>query len=30
MGQYSADNFSLVPDHLHGTLVTYVPHDLAV
>ena len=30
LGQYSADNFSIVPDHLHGTLVTYVPHDLVV
>jgi hypothetical protein len=30
LGQYSADNFRIVPDHLHGTLVTYVPHDLVV
>jgi hypothetical protein len=30
LGHYSADNFSIVPDHAKGTLVTYVPHDLAV
>ena len=30
LGQYSADNFRIVPDHLHGTLVTYVSHDLVV
>jgi hypothetical protein len=30
LGKYSADNFSFVPDHVHGTLVTYVPHDLVV
>ena len=30
LGHYSADNFSIVPDHAHGTLVTYVPHDLIV
>jgi hypothetical protein len=27
-GDYSADNFSIVPDPVHGTLITYVPHDL--
>jgi hypothetical protein len=30
LGHYSADNFSIVSDHAHGALVTYVPHDLAV
>jgi hypothetical protein len=30
LGQYSAGNFSIVPDHVHGTLVSYVPHDLVV
>jgi hypothetical protein len=28
LGHYSADNFSIVPDQLHGTSITYVPHDL--
>jgi hypothetical protein len=28
IGDYSADNFSIVPDQVHGTLITYVPHDL--
>ncbi len=28
LGHYSADNFSIVPDQLHGTIITYVPHDL--
>ena len=28
LGHYSADNFSIVPDPLHGTSITYVPHDL--
>jgi hypothetical protein len=28
LGHYSADNFSIVPDQVHGTLITYVPHDL--
>jgi hypothetical protein len=27
-GDYSTDNFSIVPDPVHGTLITYVPHDL--
>jgi hypothetical protein len=27
-GDYSADNFSVVPDPVHGTLITYVHHDL--
>ena len=30
LGHYSADNFSIVPDHAKGTLVTYVAHDLVV
>jgi VCBS repeat-containing protein len=30
LGKYSADNFSFVPDHVHGILVTYVPLDLVV
>jgi hypothetical protein len=30
LGHYSADNFSIVADHAHGTLVTFVPHDLVV
>jgi hypothetical protein len=30
LGHYSADNFSIVPDQVHGTLITYVPHDLIV
>jgi hypothetical protein len=25
---YLADNFSIVPDQLHGTSIAYVPHDL--
>jgi hypothetical protein len=29
-GDYSADNFSIVPDPVHGTLITYVHHDLIV
>jgi hypothetical protein len=29
-GDYSADNFSVVPDPVHGTLITYVHHDLIV
>jgi hypothetical protein len=29
-GQHSADNFSIVPDHAGGALVTHVPHDLMV
>jgi hypothetical protein len=28
MRHYSADNFSIVPDQVHGTSITYVPHDL--
>jgi hypothetical protein len=28
LGHYSADNFSIVPDQLHGISITYVPHDL--
>ncbi len=28
LGHYSADNFSIVADQLHGTSITYVPHDL--
>jgi hypothetical protein len=28
LGHYSADNFSIVPDQVHGTSITYVPHDL--
>ena len=28
LGHYSADNFNIVPDQLHGTSITYVPHDL--
>ena len=28
IGNYSADNFSLVPDQLKGTSITYVAHDL--
>ncbi len=28
LGHYSADNFSIVPDQLHGTSITYRPHDL--
>jgi hypothetical protein len=30
LGLYSADSFSIVPDHLHGTLMAYVRHDLIV
>jgi hypothetical protein len=30
LGLYSADNFSIVPDHAKGTAVVYVPHDLIV
>ena len=31
LGHYSADNFSIVPDHAKGALVTFVPHhDLVV
>ena len=30
LGDYSADNFRIVPDQVKGTLVTYVPHDLIV
>jgi hypothetical protein len=30
VGHYSADNFSIVPDHVNGTLIAYVPHDLIV
>ena len=30
LGHYSADNFNIVPDQLHGTSITYVPHDLMV
>jgi len=29
-GQHSADNFSIVPDHAGGAVVTHVPHDLMV
>ena len=29
-GQHSADNFSIVPDHAGGTVVTHVHHDLMV
>ena len=29
LGQYSADNFNIVPDHVHGTLIT-VHYDLHV
>jgi VCBS repeat-containing protein len=28
--QHSADNFSLVPDHTRGAVLTHVPHDLMV
>ena len=27
LGHYSADNFIIFPDQLHGTSITYVPHD---
>jgi hypothetical protein len=30
LGQYSTENFSIVPDRAKGTVVTYVPHDLIV
>jgi hypothetical protein len=30
LGHYSADNFSIVPDQVHGTSITYVPHDLVL
>ena len=30
LGHYTADSFSIIPNHVHGTLVTYVPHDLVV
>jgi len=30
VGHYSADNFSIVPDHVNGTLIAFVPHDLIV
>ena len=30
VGHYTPDNFSIVPDHATGTLVTLVPHDLIV
>jgi hypothetical protein len=30
LGHYSADDFSIVPDHAKGTLVTFVSHDLVV
>jgi hypothetical protein len=29
-GNYSADNFSLATDHLKGTSITYLAHDLVV
>jgi hypothetical protein len=28
LGHYSADNFSIVPDQVHGTSIAYGPHDL--
>jgi len=28
LGDYSADNFSIVSDQVHGTCIIYVPHDL--
>ena len=28
LGNYSADNFTLIPDHARGTLIAYVAHDL--
>ena len=28
LGHYSADNFNIVPDQLHGTSIIYLPHDL--
>jgi len=30
VGNYSADNFSLAADHLTGTAITYLAHDLVV
>ena len=30
MGHYSADNFSIAPDHVNGILIAYLPHDLIV
>ena len=30
LGDYSADNFSIVSDQVHGTFITYVPHDLTL
>jgi hypothetical protein len=30
IGNYSADNFSLAPDQLKGTSISYVPHDLVI
>jgi hypothetical protein len=30
LGQYTANNFSIVPDQVKGTVVAYVPHDLIV
>jgi len=30
VGDYSTDNFSLVPDQLKGTSITYLVHDLVV
>ncbi|WP_334405011.1 hypothetical protein [Bradyrhizobium sp. AZCC 2289] len=30
LGDYSADNFRIAPDHVKGTSITYVPHDLIV
>jgi len=30
VGVYSADNFSIVPDHAKGTAIVYVAHDLIV
>jgi hypothetical protein len=30
VGDYSADNFSLLPDQLTGTSITYLAHDLVV
>ncbi|HKO69493.1 MAG TPA: VCBS domain-containing protein, partial [Bradyrhizobium sp.] len=30
LGIYSADNFSIVPDHAKGTAIVYVAHDLIV
>ncbi|MGH6710166.1 MAG: beta strand repeat-containing protein, partial [Bradyrhizobium sp.] len=30
VGNYSVDNFNLAPDHLNGTAITYLAHDLVV